>query len=128
MRSLLWGWRSQTGARAQRARLKTAPPSRRLKAATLTQGRERGYLYCAMAEVKKRRKGFTRLSTKHQATIPVQALKDAGLKPGDVLRVVAAGQGRLVLERDVDVVGRHAGSLPGVYAPDELDALRDEWR
>ena len=81
-----------------------------------------------MAEVKKRRKGFTRISSKSQATIPVQALKDAGLKPGDEVRVVAAGRGRLLLERDVDVVERHAGRLPGVYERDEVDALRSEWR
>jgi len=41
---------------------------------------------------------FTGISAKHQATIPVQALKEAGLKPGDEVRVVAAGRGRLVLE------------------------------
>lgn len=81
-----------------------------------------------MREVKKRRRGFTRISAKHQATIPVQALKDAGLKPGDEVRVVAAGRGRLMLERDVNVVERHAGSLRGVYAPGELDRLRDEWQ
>jgi bifunctional DNA-binding transcriptional regulator/antitoxin component of YhaV-PrlF toxin-antitoxin module len=81
-----------------------------------------------MAEVKKRRKGFTRISAKHQATIPVQALREAGLKPGDEVRVVAAGRGRLVLERDASVVERHAGSLPGIYERGELDALRDEWR
>ena len=81
-----------------------------------------------MAEVRKRRKGFTRISAKCQATIPVQALRDAGLEPGDEVRVVAAGRGRLVIERDVNVVERHAGSLPGVYEKDELAALRDEWR
>ena len=81
-----------------------------------------------MKEVRKRRKGFTRISAKHQATIPVQALKEAGLKPGDEVRVVAAGRGRLVLERDINVVERHAGSLRGVYAPGELEGLRDEWR
>ena len=81
-----------------------------------------------MAEVKKRRRGFTRISAKHQATIPVQAMREAGLKAGDEVRVVAAGRGRLVLERDVNVVERHAGSLAGIYAPDELEALRDEWR
>ena len=81
-----------------------------------------------MREVRKRRRGFTRISAKHQATIPVQALKEAGLKPGDEVRVVAAGRGRLVLERDTNVVERHAGSLRGVYAPSELEALRDEWR
>ena len=81
-----------------------------------------------MKEVKKRRRGFTRISAKHQATLPVQALKEAGLKPGDEVRVVAAGRGRLVLERDLNVVERHAGKLRGVYEPGELDRLRDEWR
>ena len=81
-----------------------------------------------MKEVKKRRRGFTRISAKHQATIPVQALKEAGLKPGDEVRVVAAGRGRLVLERDVNLVKRHAGTLRGVYEPGELARLRDEWR
>ena len=81
-----------------------------------------------MKEVRKRRRGYTRISAKHQATIPVQALKDAGLKPGDEVRVVAAGRGRLVLERDVNVVERHAGTLRGVYERDELERLRGEWR
>lgn len=81
-----------------------------------------------MKEVKKRRRGFTRISAKHQATIPVRALKEAGLKPGDEVRVVAVGKGRLVLERDVDVLERHAGALRGVYERDEVDRLRDEWR
>lgn len=81
-----------------------------------------------MREVRKRRKGFTRISAKHQATIPVQALEEAGLKPGDEVRVVAAGRGRLVLERDVNLVERHAGALRGVYEPGELDGLRSEWR
>lgn len=81
-----------------------------------------------MREVRQRRRGFTRISAKHQATIPVQALKEAGLKPGDELRVVADGHGRLVLERDVDLIERHAGSLPGVYPPGELETLRGEWR
>jgi bifunctional DNA-binding transcriptional regulator/antitoxin component of YhaV-PrlF toxin-antitoxin module len=81
-----------------------------------------------MREVKKRRRGFTRISTKHQATIPVEALKEAGLKPGDEVRVVAAGRGRLLLERDVNLVERHAGALRGVYERGELDRLRDEWR
>lgn len=81
-----------------------------------------------MKEVKKRRRGFTRISAKHQATLPVQALKEAGLKPGDELRVIAAGRGRLVLEREVDVLERHAGALRDVYERDELERLREEWR
>lgn len=81
-----------------------------------------------MKEVKKRRRGFTRISAKHQATLPVQALREAGLEPGDEVRVVAAGRGRLVLERDLNLVERHAGKLKDVYEPGELDRLRAEWR
>jgi bifunctional DNA-binding transcriptional regulator/antitoxin component of YhaV-PrlF toxin-antitoxin module len=82
-----------------------------------------------MKEVKKRRRrGFTRISAKHQATLPVQALREAGLEAGDEVRVVAAGRGRLVLERDLNLVERHAGKLKNVYEPGELDHLRDEWR
>jgi bifunctional DNA-binding transcriptional regulator/antitoxin component of YhaV-PrlF toxin-antitoxin module len=82
-----------------------------------------------MKEVKKRRRrGFTRISAKHQATLPVQALKEAGLEAGDEVRVVAAGRGRLVLERDLNLVERHAGKLKDVYEPGELDRLREEWR
>ena len=50
------------------------------------------------------------------------------MKPGDEVRVVAAGRGRLVLERDVNLVERHAGALRGIYEPGELGRLRDEWR
>lgn len=81
-----------------------------------------------MKEVKKRRRGFTRISAKHQATIPVQALKAAGLTAGDEVRVVAAGRGRIVLERDLNLVERHAGKLKNVYEQGELDRLRAEWR
>jgi bifunctional DNA-binding transcriptional regulator/antitoxin component of YhaV-PrlF toxin-antitoxin module len=81
-----------------------------------------------MKEVKKRRRGFTRISAKHQATLPVQALKEAGLAAGDEVRVVALGRGRLILERDLNLVERHAGKLKNVYEPGELGRLRDEWR
>ncbi len=81
-----------------------------------------------MEKVRKRRRGFTRISAKHQATLPVQALKEAGLGPGDEVRVTAVGRGRLVLERDTNVVERHAGALRGIYEPGELDRLRGEWR
>lgn len=81
-----------------------------------------------MKKVKRNRRGFTRISSKHQVTIPVAALRGAGLEPGDDLRVRAAGTGRVVLERDEEILGRHAGKLTGVYPPGELDELRREWR
>lgn len=80
-------------------------------------------------EVKvRRRRGYTRVSPKHQITIPVEALAVAGIKQGDELRVVADGPGRLILTRPADVIARYAGSMPGVWEPGDLEALRDEWR
>jgi bifunctional DNA-binding transcriptional regulator/antitoxin component of YhaV-PrlF toxin-antitoxin module len=73
------------------------------------------------------RRGHTRLSSKNQATIPVEALRTAGLKPGDRLRVEAAGVGRIVLTREEDLVERHSGSLTEAYPDDYLARLRAEW-
>jgi bifunctional DNA-binding transcriptional regulator/antitoxin component of YhaV-PrlF toxin-antitoxin module len=74
-----------------------------------------------------RARGRTRLSRKNQATIPVDALRRAGLKPGDELVVEAAGPGRILLARADDVLDRHAGRLTGVYGKDYLERLRREW-
>lgn len=82
-----------------------------------------------MQEVKRsRRRGHTRISRKHQLTIPVGALRKSGLGPGDELRVEAAGAGRILLVRVVDAVARHAGRLTGVYPKGYLKKLRREWR
>ncbi len=81
----------------------------------------------SVKEVKKRRRGASRISTKHQITIPVAALRDAGLEVGDRVVARADGAGRVVLEREHDVVTEFAGALTGVYRPGELDDLRDEW-
>jgi bifunctional DNA-binding transcriptional regulator/antitoxin component of YhaV-PrlF toxin-antitoxin module len=82
-----------------------------------------------MKEVKHgRRRGHTRVSRKHQATIPVDALRRAGLRAGDELRVEAAGAGRIVLVRAENPITLYAGALPGVYPAGYLGELRDEWR
>lgn len=67
------------------------------------------------------------MSSKHQVTIPVEALRAAGVRAGERLVATADGPGRIVFEREVDVLAELAGSLTGVYQPDELAALRDEW-
>jgi bifunctional DNA-binding transcriptional regulator/antitoxin component of YhaV-PrlF toxin-antitoxin module len=79
------------------------------------------------ARVKKRRRGYTRVSAKHQVTIPVATLRDAGIQTGDTLRAEVRGPGEVVLIRDDDPLDRFAGSLTGFYEPGELDGLRDEW-
>ena len=75
-----------------------------------------------------RRRGRTRISTKNQATIPVAALRRAGLKPGDELRVEAAGAGRIVLSRVEETLAGYAGRLTGIYPKGALERLRREWR
>jgi bifunctional DNA-binding transcriptional regulator/antitoxin component of YhaV-PrlF toxin-antitoxin module len=69
----------------------------------------------------------TRISAKHQITIPIRAMAAAGLRTGDRVRAEARGRGRVLLVREDDPVQRHAGSLSGVYRRGELEALRDEW-
>jgi AbrB family looped-hinge helix DNA binding protein len=72
---------------------------------------------------------MSRVSRKHQVTIPVRILREAGLAAGDDVIVRAVGTGRIVLERSDDLVRRFAGSLPaGTYPPGHLDELRREWR
>jgi bifunctional DNA-binding transcriptional regulator/antitoxin component of YhaV-PrlF toxin-antitoxin module len=77
--------------------------------------------------VKNRRRGYTRVSPKHQVTLPVEALERAGIRTGDTLRAEVRGPGEVVLIRDVDPIDRFAGALTGTYAWGELDELRDEW-
>lgn len=74
------------------------------------------------------RRGFTRLSRKHQATIPVAALTEAGIRAGDELRVEAVGPGRIVLIRERDPLEGLIGALgPDVYPEGYLERLRAEW-
>jgi len=80
-----------------------------------------------MGDVKKRRRGATRISSKHQVTIPADALRGAGLEVGERVVARVEGPGRVVLEREDDVLARYAGRLTGVYERDEIQGLRDEW-
>ncbi len=75
----------------------------------------------------RRRRGYTRVSGKHQVTIPLDALEEAGIRTGDRLRAEVRGPGEVALIRDDDPVARFAGALTDVYPAGELDALRREW-
>lgn len=81
-----------------------------------------------MKEVRNRRRGTSRISAKHQITIPADALRAAGLEVGERVVAHADGPGRVVLEREAAILDEFAGALSGVYGADELDDLRDEWR
>jgi bifunctional DNA-binding transcriptional regulator/antitoxin component of YhaV-PrlF toxin-antitoxin module len=72
---------------------------------------------------------MSRVSSKHQVTIPVRVLREAGLAAGDNVVLRASGHGRIELERADDLITRYAGSLPaGTYPAGHLDRLRGEWR
>lgn len=80
-----------------------------------------------MAEVRVRPRP-TRLTTKNQATIPVAALRKAGLRAGDTVNIEATGPGRVVITRATDPVRKYAGVFRGMYPPGYLKKLRREWR
>lgn len=80
-----------------------------------------------VANVKERRRGASKISSKNQITIPAEALRSAGLEVGDRVVAHADGAGRVILEREHDVVAEFAGALTGAYRPSELDELRSEW-
>jgi AbrB family looped-hinge helix DNA binding protein len=69
------------------------------------------------------------VSRKNQITIPADVMREAGLVPGDDVRVRSAGPGRIELVRTDELVDEFAGSLDGsVYPPGYLDEIRAGWR
>jgi bifunctional DNA-binding transcriptional regulator/antitoxin component of YhaV-PrlF toxin-antitoxin module len=68
------------------------------------------------------------ISRKNQVTLPVDALRAAGLEPGDDVRIEVVGPGRLELVLADDLVQEFAGAFDAsVYPEDYLDRLRREW-
>ena len=68
------------------------------------------------------------ISRKNQITLPVAALRAAGLEPGDDLSVRVVGPGRLELARPDELVDEFAGVFDeSVYPAGYLEKLRREW-
>lgn len=68
------------------------------------------------------------ISGKNQVTLPVDALREAGLQPGDDVRIQVVGPGRLQLVRVGEMVAEFAGVFDAsVYPEGYLEKLRDEW-
>jgi AbrB family looped-hinge helix DNA binding protein len=68
-----------------------------------------------------------KVSSKNQVTLPVEAMRAAGLRAGDEITVRSVGDGEIILATRNSRVRRHAGIATGIYHDGELDRLRDEW-
>ena len=68
------------------------------------------------------------LSRKNQITIPADVIREAGLKPGDDVRVRSVGPGRIELIKTAELIEEFAGRLDcGTYPPGYLDDVRAGW-
>lgn len=78
--------------------------------------------------VRKRRRDQTRISSKHQVTIPLDAFKGAGFEAGDTVKVEALGPGRVSLTRLDALLDKYRGAMtPGAITGRDIEQLRDEW-
>ena len=80
-----------------------------------------------MKDLDDHRPGAVRIDSKRQITIPIAALRAAGLEVGERVVAHSDGPGRVVLEREHGVIAEFAGVMTGVYRAEELDDLRAEW-
>ena len=69
-----------------------------------------------------------KVSSKNQITLPVAAMRAAGLRAGEEVTVRPIGDGELIIAARGSRVRRHAGIAAGIYEEGELDRLRDEWK
>lgn len=68
------------------------------------------------------------ISRKNQITLPVDVLREAGLEPGDDVRIQVVGPGKVELVRADDLVEEFAGVFDAtVYPKGYLEELRREW-
>jgi bifunctional DNA-binding transcriptional regulator/antitoxin component of YhaV-PrlF toxin-antitoxin module len=71
---------------------------------------------------------MARVSSKNQVTLPVEAMRAAGLHAGEEVTVRPIGDGELVIAARGSRIRRHAGIAAGIYEQGELDRLREEWQ
>ncbi len=65
-----------------------------------------------------------RISSKHQVTLPVESLEQAGLRAGDEVAIQAEGPDRIVVRRASRDPTEALGVFDGLYGPDYLEQLR----
>ena len=106
-------------------------PSRRFHSLPESDTCDDSVPYPLLMTIEVKRERTTKVSSKNQITLPVAALREAGVAPGDRLRVEVVSDGvfRLVRERDPwwELFEKLAGSDLGITTAEELEALRGPW-
>jgi len=69
-----------------------------------------------------------KISSKHQVTLPVEALATAGLKTGDEVTIEADGPDTIVVRRAPRDIEAAFGVFNGLFEPGYLERLRSEER
>lgn len=77
-----------------------------------------------------RQRGKTTISAKNQITVPVEAMRAAGMAPGTRLEVLSVEPGKVVLidnspQARAERIRQHAGSHS--YPSEYLKNLRKDW-
>lgn len=67
-----------------------------------------------------------KISSKHQVTVPVVALEEAGLHAGDQVVIEALGDGEVRIRRGAMSFEKAFGVLTGFYPPGYLERLDAE--
>jgi len=81
----------------------------------------------AAARTTRKRDGKVRITSQGQVSIPRQAMREAGLGPGDQLQARVEAPGRIVFEVVEDPLLKVLGSANGLFDRAELEAVRKEW-
>ena len=70
---------------------------------------------------------MAKVSSKNQVTLPVEAMRAAGLRAGDEVTVRPVGDGELIIAARGSRIRRHAGIASGIYEHGEGDRRREAW-